>query len=124
MVAGRALVLPSAAVKVAFVVPRYGTDIRGGAETGARMLAERLASDRGYDVEVLTTCAIDHYTWANDLPTGTSEEDGLVVRRFPMVHTPSRAALKARFRSSQGSVSESERSWTEIDDDGRSSIAS
>ena len=38
---------PRMAMKVAFVVPRYGADIRGGAETGARMLAERLVADRG-----------------------------------------------------------------------------
>ena len=36
-------------MKVAYVVPRYGTEIRGGAETGARMFAEHLVADRGYD---------------------------------------------------------------------------
>jgi hypothetical protein len=46
-------------VKVAFVVPRDGPTIRGGAETGARMRAERLVSDKGYDVEVLTAYALD-----------------------------------------------------------------
>jgi glycosyltransferase involved in cell wall biosynthesis len=52
-------------------------------------------ASRGWTVEVLTTCAFDHYTWANDLPEGATEEDGLVVRRFPTVHTGSRAAQKA-----------------------------
>ena len=32
---------------------------------------------RGWEVEILTTCALDHYTWANDLPAGTAVEDGL-----------------------------------------------
>ena len=53
------------------MVPRYGTEIRGGAETGARMLAEHLAADRGYEVEVLTTCALDAITWRDELPEGT-----------------------------------------------------
>jgi glycosyltransferase involved in cell wall biosynthesis len=68
-------------VKVAFVVPRYGADIRGGAEVGARMLAERLVADRGYEVEVLTTCARDAITWGDELPEGTAVERGVTVRR-------------------------------------------
>jgi glycosyltransferase involved in cell wall biosynthesis len=59
-----------APVRVAFVVPRYGADIRGGAETGARMLAEHLARERDIEVEVLTTCARDAITWEDDLPEG------------------------------------------------------
>jgi glycosyltransferase involved in cell wall biosynthesis len=69
-------------VKVAFVVPRYGPAIRGGAETGARMLAERLVADRGYDVEVLTTCALDAITWRDELDEGTEDVHGVCVRRI------------------------------------------
>jgi glycosyltransferase involved in cell wall biosynthesis len=69
-------------VKLAFVVPRYGADIRGGAETGARMLAERLVSDRGLDVEVLTTCALDAITWRDELAEGTVEVNGVTVQRI------------------------------------------
>jgi glycosyltransferase involved in cell wall biosynthesis len=69
-------------VKVAFVVPRYGAEIRGGAEVGARMLAERLVADRGYEVEVLTTCALDAITWRDELPSGTSVERGVTVHRI------------------------------------------
>jgi len=69
-------------VKVAFVVPRYGIEIRGGAETGARMLAEHLAADRGHEVEVLTTCAVDAITWSDELPEGTEEINGVTVRRI------------------------------------------
>ena len=47
------------AMKVAYVVPRYGAQIRGGAETGARMMAEHLVADRGDEVEVFTTAALD-----------------------------------------------------------------
>ena len=64
------------------MVPRYGTAIRGGAETGARMLAERLVADKGFDVEVLTTCALDAITWRDELPEGTSEVNGVRVHRI------------------------------------------
>ena len=69
-------------MKVAFVVPRYGADIRGGAEVGARMLAERLVADRGFEVEVLTTCALDAITWRDELPEGATVERGVTVRRI------------------------------------------
>jgi glycosyltransferase involved in cell wall biosynthesis len=69
-------------MKIAYVVPRYGTEIRGGAESGARMLAEHLVSDRGWDVEVLTTCAVDAITWRDELPEGTCDINGVTVRRI------------------------------------------
>ena len=58
-------------VKLAFVTPRYGTEVIGGAETAARMLAERLCRRPGWEVEVLTSCALDHLTWENTEPAGT-----------------------------------------------------
>lgn len=65
------------------VVPRYGRTIVGGAEMHARQLAERLAA-AGHTVDILTTCALDHYTWANTEPVGM-ERDGLLnVHRFPV----------------------------------------
>ena len=69
-------------MKVTFVAPRYGTAITGGAEGGIRMLAERLVSDLGMEVRVLTTCAVDARTWADEQPAGTTEEAGVTVRRF------------------------------------------
>lgn len=44
-------------------------------------LAERLPV-RGYRVEVLTTCARDHFSWQNDFPEGSEEIRGVTVRRF------------------------------------------
>ena len=70
-------------MKVAFVVPRYGDGIVGGAETLTRGLAEHLAVG-GTAVEVLTTCARDHLTWKNAVRAGTSTESGVTVRRFPV----------------------------------------
>lgn len=69
-------------MKVAYVVPRYGLEVLGGAEYGARMLAERLVSRFGWDVEVLTTCALDWRTWADDYPPGTVDVHGVRVHRF------------------------------------------
>jgi glycosyltransferase involved in cell wall biosynthesis len=69
-------------VKHAFVVPRYGTEVVGGAELGARMLAERLARRPGWSVEVFTTCARDHMTWANEYTPGDETVNGVVVHRF------------------------------------------
>lgn len=64
--------------RIAFVVQRYG---RGGAETLCQVVAERLAAR--YDVTVLTTCALDHETWANHFPAGESRQSGVRLLRFP-----------------------------------------
>ena len=69
--------------RIAFVVPRYGPDILGGAETHCRVLAENLRA-HGADVEVLTTCAVDHFTWRNAKPEGTELIGGVPVHRFPV----------------------------------------
>ena len=70
-------------MKLGFVVPRYGADVVGGAETLARSFAEHLAADR-YDVDVLTTCARDHHTWENVLPPGEERCGDVRVLRFPV----------------------------------------
>jgi len=70
-------------MKVAIVVPRYGPDVLGGAESQARGFAEEIAR-RGWPVEVWTTCVRSLYTWENVYPAGHSEEQGVVVRRFPI----------------------------------------
>jgi glycosyltransferase involved in cell wall biosynthesis len=69
-------------VKVGFVTPRYGPEVMGGAETGARQLAEHLVSELGWEAEAFTTCALDHVTWEDVLPPGVSELNGVTVRRF------------------------------------------
>ena len=69
-------------MKVAFVTPRYGTEVLGGAEYGARMLAERLAARPGFEVEALSTTALDVRTWADHYPAGDADVDGVRVRRF------------------------------------------
>lgn len=72
-------------MKLAIVVPRYGERVLGGAETLARQLAERLSRTE-FDVELLTTCAHDMHTWRNAYPPGTTQINGVRVRRFPIDH--------------------------------------
>jgi glycosyltransferase involved in cell wall biosynthesis len=69
-------------MKLTFVLPRYGPDIVGGAETAARLLAEHLAARDGWHVEVLTSCAEDFVTWADVYRTGEEEISGVSVVRF------------------------------------------
>ncbi len=71
--------------KIAFVNHRYGTEITGGSEQHCRILAEHL-KDR-YEVEVLTTCAIDDTTWANHYKPGCEWIHGVYIRRFQVRHT-------------------------------------
>ena len=68
-------------MKVAYVVPRYGVEVVGGAELGARLLAEHLAG-AGWQVEAFTTCALDARTWADEYPEGSAEVNGVTVHRF------------------------------------------
>jgi glycosyltransferase involved in cell wall biosynthesis len=67
--------------RLVFAPARYGPEVIGGAEAVQRELAVGLQK-RGWEVEVVTTCALDHYTWENVLPPGLSELDGIPVRRF------------------------------------------
>ncbi len=80
--------------RIAFVPPRYGDDVVGGAEIVLRQAAERLAA-RGWEVEILTTCARDHESWANAYSPGTFHDGELTVRRFPVVQDRDRTAWEA-----------------------------
>ena len=69
----------------AFIVPRFGEQVVGGAEDLARRTAEELAR-RGYPATALTTQALDHHTWRNHYPPGAGRINGVEVIRFP-AHT-------------------------------------
>jgi glycosyltransferase involved in cell wall biosynthesis len=70
-------------LKIACVVHRFGAEIAGGSEGHCRAVARRLAA--AHDVTVLTTSAADHVTWRNRFPAGESLDEGVRVRRFPVV---------------------------------------
>ena len=92
-------------MRVAFVTPRSGPGVLGGSEAFMREAAEGFAA-RGHEVEVLTTCAVDHYTWDNVLPRGTSREGALVVHRFSVVRHHSADALAAQWAVQAGKGAE------------------
>ena len=77
---------------IAFVIPWYGESLKGGAEQFAWQFSHRLA-DRGYAVEVLTTCCKSFLEDWNSDHLAQGEETiapDLLVRRF-----------KVKVRSSQ-----------------------
>ncbi len=75
----------STGVTLAFVVPWFGDELRGGAEMQAWETARELAR-RGLGVEILTTCSRSFlHRWdENHHPPGVSEREGITVRRFPV----------------------------------------
>ena len=69
---------------IIFVIPWYGY-FAGGAEVAARLLAEQLV-DRGFSVQVLTTCCRSPFDswWQDTIPAGVENINGVIVRRFPV----------------------------------------
>ena len=52
-------------MKLGLIVPRYGMDVVGGIEHWLRSLCEHLVAQKGWDVDVFTTCAVSAATWAD-----------------------------------------------------------
>ncbi|MGA2838318.1 MAG: glycosyltransferase family 4 protein [Acidimicrobiales bacterium] len=104
-------------MRVAFVVPRYGPSIIGGAETAARLLAEHLVAQRDWQVDVLTTCADDFVTWDDVYPAGEEWINGVRVVRYRSEagRDPSFHPLSARLLADPGacSIEEAER-WLDL----------
>jgi glycosyltransferase involved in cell wall biosynthesis/predicted O-methyltransferase YrrM len=68
--------------KVAIIVQRYHEDVVGGSESLAWHYATLLRD--AYDVDLLTTTAVDISDWANVLPEGSIKKDGVNIVRFPV----------------------------------------
>src|SRR3546814_17543957 len=90
---------------IAFVTPRFGPDVVGGSEAVMREAAPGLAA-RGWAVEVLTTRARDHYTWADAYPPGPSVVDGVTVRRLEPVRVAGRFPGQADRCDLEGRIAE------------------
>ena len=103
--------------RLGFVPPRYGPGVVGGAESVLAETARGLA-ERGWTVEILTTCARDHFTWANEFPEGVSVDGPLTVRRFAaVVDTPriERATLHARILAGETLTITEQQRWVNDD---------
>jgi glycosyltransferase involved in cell wall biosynthesis len=70
-------------MRLLFVVQRYGHEVAGGAELHCRQFATIL-TERGHDVDALTSCATSYVDWADFYEPGTSELDGVTVHRLPV----------------------------------------
>ncbi len=68
--------------RIALVNQRYGLEVNGGSEYYTRLIAERLANH--YEVEVLTTKAVDYTTWKDWYARDVETIHGVTVRRFPV----------------------------------------
>lgn len=79
-------------VKLLAVVPRYGPEVTGGAESLCRHVCEQLA-ERGHQVEVATTCATSYVDWADVHQPGTTSSGGVVVHRHRVRRPRDRATF-------------------------------
>ena len=88
--------------RVAIVVQRCHQDVVGGSEALAWHYAQLLSN--AYQVDVLTTTALDTSVWANTLPAGTETRDGVRIVRFPVTigRSPYWASLHTRLMEEFG----------------------
>ena len=104
--------------KLVFVASSLRLRLGRGRRDSAAARSPTGCSSADWDVEILTTCARDHFTWANEYPAGVSEEDGLLVRRFPaVVSTPraERAALERRVLNGEHLTIAEQQRWMNDD---------
>lgn len=69
-------------MKIALVNQRYGLEVNGGSEYYTRLVGEKL--NNKYEVEILTTKALDYSDWANHYDKDVELINGLKVHRFPV----------------------------------------
>lgn len=69
--------------KIAFLTPIFSEKTYGGAERHALEFAKLLSSD--FQIEIITTTAIDYRTWKNEYIEGTYTIQGLKVYRFKVL---------------------------------------
>lgn len=81
-------------MRICLVAPRSLETSVGGAERLLRDYAHHLQA-RGHEVTVFSTCAVNHFTWANELPAGEHVVEGLRTVRFP-VSVPGDPVLMSR----------------------------
>jgi glycosyltransferase involved in cell wall biosynthesis len=85
----------------------------GGAEAVLAEAAHGFGR-RGWDVEILTTCATDHYSWENRYPVGVTEEGPVRVRRFRAVverHARERQRIDSMILAGQAVAIQDQQLW-------------
>ncbi len=103
--------------RVAIVVQRCHEKLVGGAEAHAWQYATLLAD--AYDVDVLTSTALDYIRWDNDLPAGVERRDGVTIRRFRVERGRTsyfsrlHRRVLDRFEASAGAPDEDRYGWPE-----------
>lgn len=92
-------------LKIAAVIPRFGAEIGGGAETLMRELLISLKKNNSsLEIDVLTTCSKDHRTWDNFYPEGELIEDGINVKRFLVSQRNINKFISAEQKLAQGFI--------------------
>lgn len=71
--------------KIAFVVQRCGIEVGGGAEAYALSIAKLMS--KHWDIEIITTCALDYMSWDNHYPKGIEHIDDIKINRFEVDHS-------------------------------------
>jgi glycosyltransferase involved in cell wall biosynthesis len=109
-------------MRLAYVLPRYGPQVLGGAEMLARSAIQQLAA-RGHEIEVWTTCVGNLYTRVNEYPAGVEHDAGITVRRFEMeVNRPFNLMIEPLSRETEyfwlRNLSHSPRLYTHIAENG------
>jgi Glycosyltransferase len=100
--------------KVCFVVQRYGMEVNGGAELQCRMIAERMTPY--YNIEVLTTKAIDYVTWKDEYKNEHEIINNVKVRRFSVEKQRKQASFDSiNYKFLQGGITTyaEEMKWVE-----------
>lgn len=99
--------------KIALVNQRYGLEVNGGSEYYTRLIAERLAEK--FEVDVITTKALDYTTWENHYTADEEEINGVRVLRFPVDKPRARDFndFNGKYLSSGNFDEETERIWFE-----------
>ncbi len=103
--------------RIAFVNQRYGREVNGGSEFYTRLMAEHLSDV--YEVEILTTKALDYMTWANYYEEDEEEINHVLVRRFPVERerdVQSFNSINEKILLNPGHTEADERDW--IDEQG------
>lgn len=99
--------------KIALVNQRYGLEVNGGSEYYTRLIAERLAEK--FEVDVITTKALDYTTWENHYTADEEEINGVRVLRFPVEKPRAKDFndFNGKYLSSGNFDEETERIWFE-----------